>query len=508
MSDSPEKVAPSLLKNTAFNAAAAVVNLAVSFVLSPILLSSLGLERFGLWSLLWAITGSLSLLDLRLVVAVTPLAASAWSRDQDRRLGHLASTGLLFYVALGLVEVLGVFAWMRTPGLVTWIPAAFRDEGRLALTMAVAVFALASINSVFTSLVYAVQRFDLAAAIAMAATALRGAALVAVARGGGGLEQLLLAEGAVACVQCAASAAVAKRLLPGVRFLRAPDVGAARELVGFGAKLQIAHAAHLVSLHGDKLLLSAFLGLAAVAYYDLGSKVAYLMRGLPLLLISATMPAASAMEARGDRSRLWAFYLTGTRVLVFTATPLLVFTLTGAGPILLAWAGVEALEARQAVWLLGFGYYLNLVSGMANSIAVGIGKPELEMRRSLLAGSLNLGLSAALIPLVGFAGAPLGTALALAAGSWYLIRAFNAEFGRSMAATLDVFRAPALAALPAAGAALVVLKLVPGGRRGALAGLAGSALVIGAVYLWLGLRAGIRSALFADRHAWTSRSSS
>jgi O-antigen/teichoic acid export membrane protein len=498
MTGFPAQPAPSLLRNTAFNAAAAGLSLAVSLVLSPVLLAALGLERFGLWSLLWAITGSLGLIDLRLVAAVAPLAAAAWTRHEQDRLARLASTGVVFYAALGAVELLGAAAWVRTPALVAWIPAAFRGEGRVALELAVGVFALGSVTSVFTSLLYSVQRFDLAACITMATTALRGTALVVVARRGGGLEPLLLVEGAVAGAQCAASAWAVKRLLPGVDLMRRPDPGAARELIGFGGKLQVAHAAHLIGLHGDKLLLSGFLGLSAVAYYDLGSKVAYLMRGLPLLLISATMPAASALEAAGDRPRLWRFYLTGTRMLVFAATPLLVF----------AGTGVDAPEARVAVWVLALGYYLNLVSGMANSVAVGIGKPELEMRRSLLAGSANLALSAALIPLMGFAGAPLGTALALGGGSFYLIRAFNAEFGRPFATILDLFRVPLLTAIPTAAVAAVLLRVTAGGRRGAVLGLAVSAVLIGTVYLWLGIRDGVSSELFRDRRAWISRSSS
>src|SRR5207302_56176 len=363
MTGVPAPPAPSLLRNTAFNGAAAGLSLAVSVVLAPVLLSALGLERFGLWSLLWAITGSLGLIDLRLVAAVAPLAAAAWTRHEQDRLARLASTGVAFYTALGAVELLGAAAWVRTPALVAWIPAAFRGEGQVALELAVAVFALGSVTSVFTSLLYSVQRFDLAACITMATTALRGTALVVVARRGGGLEALLLVEGAVAGAQCAASAWAVKRLLPGVDLVRRPDPGAARELIGFGGKLQVAHAAHL---------------------------------------------------------------------------------------ILLAWTGVDAPEARLAVWVLALGYYLNLVSGMANSVAVGIGKPELEMRRSLLAGSANLLLSAALIPLVGFAGAPLGTTLALGGGSWYLIRAFNAEFGRPFATILDLFRVPLLTAVPMA----------------------------------------------------------
>lgn len=482
---------PSLVRNTAFNAGASLVGLVVGLVLSPILLVVLGLERFGLLSLLWAITGSLGLLDLRFASALTPLAASALARQERDRVARLASTGLAFYAALGLVEVGLALIWVRIPGLVAWIPEPLREEGRFALVAAVAVFALNALTSVFIGLLHALQRFDLAANIAMALTIFRGTLLVAVGWSGGGLRGLLLAEGVVACIQLLVTGRAMRRLLADFRLLRAPDASSVRELAVFGGKLQIAHAAHLVSLHADKLLLSAFLGLAAVAYYDLGSKIAFLMRGLPLLLISATLPAASTMEASGDRPRLWGFYLAGTRMLVFAATPLLIFTLTGAGAILLAWAGITALEARQVVWLLALGYYVSLLSGMANSVSVGMGKPELEMRRSLIAGSLNLGLSTALIWLIGFPGAPLGTALALAVGSWYLVRALHAEFGRPFSAVLGLFGRPGLAALPAGAGALLLLSLADGGRAAALVGLAGSGLLIAAVYSWLGVREGL-----------------
>lgn len=485
--------APSLLRNTAFNAGASFVSLGVGLVLSPVLLAALGLERFGLWSLLWAITGSLGLVDLRLAYAVTPLMAAAWARDERSRAAGLVNTGLAFYAGLGLVEVGAAIVWIRVPALVAWIPEPLRAEGRFALVAAVAVFALGSVTSVFAGVLQGLQRFDLASQIVMAVTGARGVSLVAVAVAGGGLRGLLLVEGVLAVGQCVVTARAVRQLLPDLPLLRAPDSRTLREMVAFGGKLQVAHAAHLVSLHADKLLLSAFLGLSAVAYYELGQKIAYVMRGLPLLLISAALPVVSTLEATGDRERLWEFYRTGMRAVIFAATPLLVFTLTGAGHILMAWAGVGALEARQAVWLLALGYYCYLVSVTASVTSVGMNRPELEMRRSLLAGTLNLVASAALIPLLGFPGAPLGTALSLAVGAWYLTRGLSAEFGRPASTLLRVLGRPAVVGLPAAAGALLVLSLANGGRGIAVATLAGSALLIGGAFLSLGIHDGLVS---------------
>jgi hypothetical protein len=157
------------------------------------------------------------------------------------------------------------------------------------------------------------------------------------------------------------------------------------------------------------------------------------------------------------------------------------------------WAGVDAPEARLAVWLLAAGYYLNLLSGMAHTVALGIGRPELELRRSILAGTLNIGLSAALIPVMGFAGAPLGTALAFAAGAVYLTAAFASEVGGSVVTVVQLLRRPLLMAVPAAAGAIVIAMVPEPTRAGASLGLVASAVLVGVLFLWLAVRDGVVS---------------
>lgn len=483
---------PSLRRNTTYNTLSSLVALAVGFVLAPVLLRHLGVDRFGFWSLIWAITGSLALVDLRIAAAVTRFAAEAWARGEGERLSRLASTGLAFYVALGLSEVAGSLVLLVAP---FEFPAAVAAEGGVTLVLAVAVFAINSAGSVFVGLLQGLQRFDLTALVAIAATCLRAVGVVAVVALGGGLRELVLVEGAIALFHGLVGYVQTRRLLPRLRLVPSGVAGSIfKELGAFGLKLQVAHLAFLVSFHGDKILLSFFLGLPAVAFYDLGSKVAYLMRGFPLLLVSAVGPTASALEAGGNRARLWALYRKGTAYLIAAGTPLLVFTVVGAGPILRVWLGSDLPEARQAVQVLAVGYYANLVSGMAYTVAVGIGKPELEMRRSLLVTILNLLLSASLIPLIGFAGAPLGTSVALIVGTLYLVGRFHAEFGQPLAALVPVLRGPALLALPTAGAAWLLLQ---GGHRlgdgfwASALTLALAGLVIAAAYLALAIRQGV-----------------
>jgi len=476
-----------LARNTGFNISASMVTLVAGLVVSPILLAALGTDGFGLWALLWAITGSLGLVDLRLATAITPLAAKAWTRRDHVRLSNLARTGMGFYSVLGLVEISIAYALVNVPGLVSWIPLPIRDEATTGFVLAVGAFALRGLSSVLIGLLNALQRFDLRSVITIVSTVLRGVSLVTIALAGGGVVALLWAEVAIGLFQLIAAAVTVRLILPDLAWLRPPDMASLRELALFGGKLQIAHAAHLVSFQADKLLLTFFLGLSSVAYYEMGSKAAGFSRTLPLLLISATLPVASSLDVLGDRERLWRLYIRGTGLLIVAATPILILACVGADAIMFAWAGIEAVEARQTLVLLAVGYYLNLVTGMVNTVSIGIGKPELEMRRSLMVGLLNLTLSASLIYLLGFIGAPLGTVIALAAGSWYVIRSFHMILGRPISEFAKLFRAPLLAALPLGGVTWLILRVTDATRISTFVGLSISALVLGAAYLALAI---------------------
>jgi peptidoglycan biosynthesis protein MviN/MurJ (putative lipid II flippase) len=123
-----------------------------------------------------------------------------------------------------------------------------------------------------------------------------------------------------------------------------------------------------------------------------------------------------------------------------------------------------------------------------------MGRPEFEMRRSLLVTVLNLLLSASLIPLLGFVGAPLGTTVALSVGTLYLMGRFHAEFGQPLAALVPLLRASVLLALPTAGAAWLLLQgghwLGEGVWASALT-LAVAGVVIAGAYLALAIREGV-----------------
>ncbi|MGN5352838.1 oligosaccharide flippase family protein [Ralstonia sp. L16] len=92
----------SLTRNTLWNLAGAGLPLAVGAVTIPYLIGRVGVEAFGVLTLIWALIGYFSLFDFGLGRALTQQVAKARASEQETRLPDLVKTGLSFTAVAGL----------------------------------------------------------------------------------------------------------------------------------------------------------------------------------------------------------------------------------------------------------------------------------------------------------------------------------------------------------------------------------------------------------------------
>ena len=86
----------SLLVNSCFNSGKQVVAIIVAFVAAPIIVHTLGDERYGVWSLIVSITGYFSFLEFGVATAVVKYVSHfSAQNDRERRKSVLAASRLL-----------------------------------------------------------------------------------------------------------------------------------------------------------------------------------------------------------------------------------------------------------------------------------------------------------------------------------------------------------------------------------------------------------------------------
>src|SRR5437867_13017999 len=104
-----------LARNGVWNVVGQSLPLVVALFAIPQLIETLGTDRFGLLTIVWAAIGYFGLFDLGLGRALTKLVAERLGR------GHTEELPRLVWTALGLIAVLGVVAAALVAALAPWL---------------------------------------------------------------------------------------------------------------------------------------------------------------------------------------------------------------------------------------------------------------------------------------------------------------------------------------------------------------------------------------------------
>jgi PST family polysaccharide transporter/lipopolysaccharide exporter len=156
-------------------------------------------------------------------------------------------------------------------------------------------------------------------------------------------------------------------------------------------------------------------------------------------LTSAIVPAASELNAQQDRAKLLKLYKLGSKYLIFMSTPIACFVVIYAKEIIGVWVGEGFTQSVVVLQILAVGYFFNLVSGTASTIAQGMGRPDLERKYGIAMAILNLCLSLYFIIQIGLYGAALGSALALGLCSLYFMFLFHNLIQEHLRSFLSLF---------------------------------------------------------------------
>src|ERR1700730_102265 len=98
-----DKVA--LFKNVGSSWFALGVNIIVGVLLSPYILHHLGDEAFGLWVLIFSVTGYYGLFDLGIRSSIVRYVATFSATKSQDELNRLISTALITYTAIGTLAL-------------------------------------------------------------------------------------------------------------------------------------------------------------------------------------------------------------------------------------------------------------------------------------------------------------------------------------------------------------------------------------------------------------------
>lgn len=427
-----ESIGKKIVRNTLYNSAGRIWQIVVLVFLTPYILHKLGVETFAVWSLVFVVANYLGLLDFGIRTSFAKYIAEYHTKKDQEAINAVVNCGLLFYLGFS-VFIIGVTLVLREQVvLILKIPASIYAESMFAILGMVLVFCLSNTFSIFEAVLVGLQRMDVQNRILIFASFFNVGGTFFFLEKGFGIRGLVINYGIVILVTILLNAYFSHRLLPFVRIgwsrVR-KDIF--RKLFNFGIKMQICNFAVMVHTQADKIILSHFLGLSFVTFYELGQKAANAVRTLPMLLLTALVPAVSELEASNDRKRLMQLYHRGSKYISLMVFPLIFFSIIVAHDLFDLWVGEGFNLAALGFQVLVIGYGINVLTGMGTSLVRGIGKPEYETRYAVITLIMQLVLSIILVQVLGFRGVLLSVLITAVTAALYFLVTFHKMLGES-----------------------------------------------------------------------------
>ncbi|MFH1552854.1 MAG: oligosaccharide flippase family protein [Candidatus Omnitrophota bacterium] len=441
-----------IVRNTRYNFLLKIWEIVAVLLLTPYILSHIGIERYGIWAIVTVVTGYFGLLDLGIGSAYVKYISECYTNKDYNGLNGIVNTGFSFYLVLSVVISLLAFFSIHPLVSILKIPAGMEKEASFVIIGGISLFGLSGAISVFSAIQAGLQRMDVSVKISLLSSVINVLGIIFVLGKGMGLIGLMLNNIFVFIIAGIINVIAAYKLLPSLVF--APFVRMKWDvfikLLRFGYRMQIVRLSELVVFQTDRLLIAVFFGVRAVGIYQIGVTLVNYARQLPLFLIPAVLPAASEISTRKDAAKLAELYLRGSKYLFVIAAPIMALLISLANLIVNLWVGNGYETSAAIARLLAIGYVVNVTAGMAFTVGMGIGLTKMLSRSAAITMIINLILSILLLKLIGFYGVAIATSVALIIGPVYLYFELHKHFNISIRELLrSVVYKPLLASVVA-----------------------------------------------------------
>ncbi len=451
-----------LVANTFFNFLGRFWSFAATILLTPFMLHYLSDSEFGVWAILSILLNVTGLLDLGLGSSFVKFISAYYTCGDYQKINKVLFSGFIFYVLHGVL-FLAVGLAIRPLAFSVLHLSAISGLSNTYVYVLIAC-AVGNFGMMFSSVFRGVQRMDKANAIDMALSIINIVGTVIVLPAHLGLQGLALNAIANSVMYVVISWYSVRRAIPAISLGFYFDGKLLKEMFTYGTQILVSRVGGLTCFQLDKLIAAKFLGVASVKFYEVSARMATLMRAVPLLMMSAIIPAASELGMRNEKTKILRTYAMTSKYVALITIGLVGFIVLEADSIFRLWLG-DRFDVRSVMILqiLAIGYGANVLGGAASQIGAGVGRPEFDMQSTILLIVLSPILGVALVQRFGAPGAAAGTAAALLISAVYLLVMFHRKYLGTPAEEMfrDIHARPVVSGLAAICAASGLHHLLP-----------------------------------------------
>ncbi len=406
-------------RNLAANWIGHGANLVVLFFLSPFVIHTLGQVEYAIWSLVTVLTGYMGILDLGVRASTGRHIFLYLGKKDHEKVDATIRTGLGFYSLVGLL-ILGagvVLGWCF-PSIFTTVPAEYHHViGYLLPLMALNVW-IGAFASVFSSVLAAHERFDLARGVDLFILVLRTLGTVLALTWGYGIVGLAVVVIGCNVVAVLGNWLLAGRVYPRLRIWPLMFSGErVRELLGYGMAAFIISISIKIIGQSDLVIVGMAIGVPEVTVYSVGAMLLYYSQTLLGQISTTFFPSVQKAAARGELGPVRWLFRRQVRLSLMLGLPMYIGFIMFGRPFIRLWmlgpafpeAAVETAATVMAILAASKLAYLMVIG--SDGVLNAMGHIRFNASLTLIEAVLNLALSLVFVLVLqwGLAGVAAGT---------------------------------------------------------------------------------------------------
>ena len=437
-----------IAKNSLYNLLRRFLVFPVGLILPLVVLGYIGVEGYGVWAFIQALVAYSTILDMG-SDALTKYTAEYNAHENHPMITRLFNTLFVLYTFLFIIFFLTIFICQD------WIIDVFIKTDRLAkkdisftLVLYAAVFGINMIFKVYPSFLNGLQRMDLTNKAEMFSVINNFIFSIFFLYIGWGIKGLAIASGLSTLLTGAIYVGVCAKVAPYLKLnplsFNFAMLLVVRKFIAYGAFGGIAAMAQFQLAN---LIISYFLGLRYLTFYDLGQRLIFAMTGLLGSIATTIMPAASDSYVSSGIEKIKELFQTTFKYIAMISVPAFLFTSVMADRIIFVWLGPGYEEAVFVFRFLSIAYLINVLTGPATNILTGMGLLEVPFYCGIANGVISVVLSLILVVKFGLAGIIISNMTANIITAVYFFYYLQKKIGSPTLYTLRHLKFPLLTSM-------------------------------------------------------------
>jgi len=409
-----------ILKNVGSSWVSLGVNIVIGFFLSPFILHRLGDAAFGIWVLIFSVTGYYGIFDLGIRSSVIRYISKLTAVEDKEGLAKFFNTSLATYTFIGLATTAVTLIASRYVGAMFKIDPNFLPTAHWLFLIVGLSVAVGFPLGIFAGMLEGLQRFYLLNFTNVISLVLRAILTVMALHRGYGLLTVGLITVLLPLLSSVARAVLVFRILPIPIGWKYVDRSVFSEMANYSGVTFVIQVAYKLRFKTDVIVIGKFLGSAFITQFSIGGRLVDYATEVVGSLAQIFLPMSSQSEAKGDVNRLRKIFVAGNRACALVIFPVTAILVILGKSVIEAWVGRKYVAASYPIMLvLLLPTTLILAQNATPRVIYGMAKHRTLAWITSIEGVANLILSIVLVRWMGVIGDAIGTAVPLSFTALY-----------------------------------------------------------------------------------------